>query len=137
MAEVDLEPRLFALMRVIADSEGQSQITVGEWLGIAPSSMVAVIDNLESRGLVDRRPHPTDRRSRTLFLTDHGKKVLEGASELATSLEQTVCSGFSEKERQGLLNSLTRVADNLGMVRALSSHASPGRCSPESPASTD
>jgi DNA-binding MarR family transcriptional regulator len=132
MAEVDLEPRQFALMRAIAASEGQPQSTLGEWLGIAPSSMVAVIDDLEARGLVKRRPHPTDRRSRTLFLTKDGQKVLEGAIGRASELEQTVSGGFSENERQGLLKSLTRVADNLGMLRGLTSRAFPAGCSPES-----
>ena len=132
MSEVNLEPRQFALMRTIAASQGQQQNTLGEWLGIAPSSMVAVIDDLEARGLVERRPHPTDRRSRTLFLTEDGQKVLEGAIERASELEQTVCGGFSENERRRLLKSLGRVADNLGMLRGLTSRAFPPRCSPES-----
>ena len=93
MAEVDLEPRQFALMRAIEAFDGRSQNSVGEWLRIPPSSMVSVIDHLEARGLVERRLHPTDRRSRTLHLTAEGRAVLKRATELAMGLEQTICRG--------------------------------------------
>jgi len=49
MAEVELEPRQFALMRAIAACEGQSQNAIGGWLRIPASSMVAVIDHPEAR----------------------------------------------------------------------------------------
>lgn len=119
MAEVELEPRQFALMRAIAASEGQTQNAIGEWLRIPPSSMVAIVDHLEARRLVERRLHPTDRRSRTLHLTDEGRKMLSRATELAMELESTICSGFTKDERQQLLDMLTVVIGNLGLTQGL------------------
>lgn len=119
MSEVDLEPRQFALMRAIEAFDGRSQNSVGEWLRIPPSSMVSVIDHLEERGLVERRPHPTDRRSRTLHLTAQGRAVLHRATELAMGLEQTICEGFDLDRRSELLEMLVKVADNLGLVQGL------------------
>ena len=119
MAEVDLEPRQFALMRAIEAFDGQPQNSVGEWLRIPPSSMVAVIDHLESRGLVERRLHPTDRRSRTLHMTPLGTDVLKRATELAMGLEQTICKGFDADRRSELLAMLVKVTDNLGLVQGL------------------
>jgi DNA-binding MarR family transcriptional regulator len=119
MAEVDLEPRQFALMRAIEAFDGQPQNSVGEWLRIPPSSMVAVIDHLESRGLVERRLHPTDRRSRTLHMTPLGTDVLKRATELAMGLEQTICKGFDADRRSELIAMLVEVADNLGLVQGL------------------
>ena len=119
MADVDLDPRQFALMRAIHASEGHSQNAVGEWLRIPPSSMVALVDHLEERGLVERRPHPTDRRSRTLHMTPAGTKMLETATQLTIEFEQTICSGFDETDRTRLLDLLSAVADNLGLVQGL------------------
>lgn len=119
MAAVNLEPRQFALMRVIEASEGHSQNAVAEWLRIPPSSMVALVDHLEERGLVERRPHATDRRSRTLHMTLAGRELLARATELAMGLEMTICAGFSESERAEMLEALAQVADNLGLVQGL------------------
>ncbi|HUC38328.1 MAG TPA: MarR family transcriptional regulator [Acidimicrobiales bacterium] len=126
MSELDLEPRQFALMRAIGAAEGLSQNAVGEWLRIPPSSMVAVIDHLEGRGLVERRPHRSDRRSRTLHLTSSGREVLARATELAMGLEQTICQGFAPGERLELIEMLSRVIDNLGLVQGLHPDTSSG-----------
>src|SRR5579883_2319919 len=83
MAELGLEPRQFALLRAISRSEGHSQNELGALLRIPPSSMVSVIDHLESRGLLRRQPHPGDRRARLLYMTPAGKEVLERAMALA------------------------------------------------------
>ena len=119
MAKVDLEPRQFALMRAIEASGGQSQNAVGEWLRIPPSSMVALIDHLEERGLVERRLHPTDRRSRTLHMTPKGRDLLANATELAMDLEMTICRGFKDGERAQILDLLAQAADNLDLVQGL------------------
>jgi len=130
MSEVELEPRQFALMRAIASAEGHSQNEVGDVLHIPPSSMVAVIDHLEERGLVERRTHPTDRRSRLLYMTPKGKKILDHATELAMELEKTICQNISPRQRETLLKLLTQVADNLGLHRGLHPDASHGHGKP-------
>jgi DNA-binding MarR family transcriptional regulator len=81
--------------------------------------MVAVVDSLEARGLVERRPHPSDRRARTLHITGEGQKVLENAREHAMALERTICAGFSTAQRQKLIDMLSDVSDNLGLVQGL------------------
>lgn len=119
MAEVDLEPRQFALMRAIDAYAGQSQNAIGGWLRIPASSMVGVVDHLEARGLVERQPHPSDRRSRTLHITARGREILARATQLAMGLEQTICRGLTPEERQVLLDRLVLVADNLGLIQGL------------------
>lgn len=119
MAEVEIEPRQFAVMRAIQAAVGRSQNAVGEWLRIPPSSMVGLIDQLEARGLVERRPHPTDRRARTLHITAHGTKILDEATGLAMGLEQTICEGLTSAVRSDLLDRLTQIATNLGLIQGL------------------
>ena len=130
MSEVGLEPRQFALMRVIKASEGQPQSAIADFLRIPASSMVAVVDDLEERGLVERRPHPSDRRTRTLHITTKGSKVLERATDLALGFEATICEGLTAPERARLIVTLQRVAGNLGLERGLHPDTSSGHGRP-------
>src|SRR5260370_40488319 len=68
LAPLKLEPREFALLRAVSASEGESQQVIGGRLKIPPSRMVAFVDALEARGLLERRLNPDDRRTRELHL---------------------------------------------------------------------
>jgi DNA-binding MarR family transcriptional regulator len=116
LAPLGLEPREFALLRTIAPQQGASQQAIGEQLQIPPSRMVAFVDALERRGLVERRPNPADRRARALYLTGKGRKLLARAFALATELEAHLCSGLSASEREDLLDALQRVGARLGVA---------------------
>jgi DNA-binding MarR family transcriptional regulator len=110
-----LEPREFALLRAIGDTEGQSQQAAGERLQIPASRMVAFVDGMEARGLAERRANPQDRRTRALYLTDAGRELLGRAFALAAAYEQELCAGLSDEEREQLLELLWRVAGQLGL----------------------
>lgn len=112
-----LEPRHFALLRAVQQEEGQSQQAVAELLQIPPSTMVAIVDVLESHRLLERRLHGSDRRTRTLHMTRQGAGAVESAMGLAAELEQTICTGLDESERERLLRLLGLVAANLGVAR--------------------
>src|ERR1700689_1375657 len=109
LAPLQLEPREFALMRAVGAAEGQSQQAVAERLQIPPSRMVAFVDALEARGLLQRRPNPADRRARALYLTAAGRKLLGRAFVLASELEADLCAQLSDAEREQLLELLRRV----------------------------
>jgi DNA-binding MarR family transcriptional regulator len=130
MREIDLEPRQFALMRMILQLAGHSQNAVAERLRIPRSSMVSVIDSLEERGLVERRPHPSDRRTHSLFLTVLGEQILARGTDLAMGFESVVCRGFEPAEREELISRLCRVADNLGLAFGLHPDTSTGHGRP-------
>jgi DNA-binding MarR family transcriptional regulator len=117
MSEVGLEPRQWSVLRAVGDAEGQSQNALGDSLSIPPSSMVALVDQLEERGLLERRPDPVDRRSRRLYITPKGKDVIEDAWGLAVGFERRLCAGFTPKRRERLIEMLTRVVDNLDLGR--------------------
>jgi DNA-binding MarR family transcriptional regulator len=119
MAGVELEPRHFALLRAIEASEGQAQNALVERLQIPASSMVSLVDHLEERGLIERRVHPSDRRSRTLHLTDHGRKLVMQATTRALALESQLCAGLSAEERLELIERLQHVGRNLQVVEGV------------------
>jgi DNA-binding MarR family transcriptional regulator len=113
---VSLEPRHFGLMRAIAAARNLSQQALGESLQIPASSIVALLDQLESKGLVRRRPDPGDRRVRWVELTEAGRVVLGQAFEVAIGIEQALCRGLDAAEREALIASLQRVAGNIGVT---------------------
>ncbi len=115
LAPLALEPREFALLRAVGVAEGISQQAAGERLQIPPSRMVAFVDALEARQLLERRPNARDRRKRALYLTPEGRQLLERALELAMSFERHLCALIGDDERQQLLNLLLLVGVQLGV----------------------
>jgi DNA-binding MarR family transcriptional regulator len=112
---LDLEPREFALLRAVGADEGRSQQAVGARLRIAPSRMVAFVDGLEARGLLERRLNADDRRTRALHLTDVGRDLLGRAFALAVEHERNLCGELDAAERDQLLDLLGRVGLRLGI----------------------
>ena len=110
-----LEPRDFAVLYAISHGEGQSQQVVGERLAIPASSMVAIVDRLESGTLVERRASASDRRTRTLHLTSKGRRLLAKALKGAARQETVISRGISPDERATLLSLLHRISENLGV----------------------
>jgi len=81
-------------------------------MGVDPSTMVSLIDELESAGLAKRRPHPTDRRARAVALTPKGRRVLERGRKMAMQVEDEVLRGLAAAERRELLTLLRRALDS-------------------------
>jgi DNA-binding MarR family transcriptional regulator len=115
---LELEPREFSLLRAVGAAEGESQHTIAERLGIPPSRMVAFLDELEDRGLVERRPNSRDRRARALHLTRAGRRRLARAFAAAAAFERKLCAGLGEAEREQLLGLLGRLGEDLGLASA-------------------
>jgi DNA-binding MarR family transcriptional regulator len=104
-----IHPREWALLRFVAADEGQSQQALAERIGLPPSRMVAIVDHLEERGLVERRPDPHDRRVRALHLTAKGRKTLERAFKVALAVETELCEPLSQEERDRLIDLLQKL----------------------------
>jgi len=115
MAPIGLEPREFALLRSVAASEGVTQQAIAEQMGVAPSRMVAFVDALEERGLLERRQNPDDRRARALFLTQSGRELLDQAFATAVEHERRLTSDLTPDEREQLLELLSRVGAHVGI----------------------
>jgi DNA-binding MarR family transcriptional regulator len=108
LPSVGLTPPLFALLNVLGARDGAIQQELGSAMGIDPSTMVSLIDELERAGLAKRRPHPTDRRAREVAITAKGRRQLERARQLADQVDDEVLRGLTAAERRELLNLLRR-----------------------------
>src|ERR1700736_4674843 len=97
-----LHPRHFGVMTIVAAQPGRTQQHLHEKTAIDTSSMVSVIDELEAMGLAERRPHPEDRRARTIFLTALGQRKLETVRALAGGLQREFFKPLTAEERRTL-----------------------------------
>jgi DNA-binding MarR family transcriptional regulator len=108
LKEVGLTPALFALLNVIGAREGAIQQQLSSDMGIDPSAMVTLIDELESAGLAERRRRAGDRRAWEIAITAKGRRALERARQRAGKVEDEVLGGLSAVERSQLLGLLRR-----------------------------
>jgi DNA-binding MarR family transcriptional regulator len=116
LAPLDIEPRHFLLLRFVAIEEGRSQQALGEMLNIPPSRMVALVDQLEQRGLLERRANPTDRRARALHVTPAGRHLVGRAMQVTLAYEHTVGVSLSAPERQQLVALLQKLAAEMQLL---------------------
>jgi DNA-binding MarR family transcriptional regulator len=112
LESVGLTPPLFGLLNILGAREGAIQQEIGSAMGVDPSTMVSLIDELETAGLAKRRPHPTDRRAREVAITPKGRRVLEQARRLALQVEDDVLRGLTRAERRQLLTLLRRALNS-------------------------
>ena len=108
LESVGLTPALFGLLNVLGAREGAIQQELGSAMGIDPSTMVSLIDQLEAAGLAKRRPRPTDRRAREIVITPKGRRALERGRAMAAQVEDEVLRGLTAGERRELLTLLRR-----------------------------
>ena len=105
-----LHPREFGVLTVLAENPGVTQHAIGEHAGVDPSTMVATLDILESRGLAERRPHPGDRRKRAVHLTPEGKRVLREGQKVARAVGKEVFGSLTEEEHRQLQTILRKLS---------------------------
>lgn len=104
------------ILRKVATDPGISQQALAEHLGVVPSRMVALLDGLEQRGLVERASSPDDRRSYALRLTPRGQETLGQIMRIGGEHEQDLCAALDAKERATLAELLRRVAEQQGLT---------------------
>jgi len=112
LGSVDLTPALFGVLNFLGARKGVIQQEIGTAMGIDPSTMVSLIDDLETAGLARRRAHPTVRRAREVAITAKGRRLLERARRMASEVEDEVLRGLSATERRELLALLRRALDS-------------------------
>jgi DNA-binding MarR family transcriptional regulator len=100
LADAALEPfgidsKDFGVLRVLAHREPASQLQVAQTLGIDRTTMVALLDVLERKGIVRRRPDPADRRKNVVELTEPGLAAYDAAEVAYRQAESVFLAGLS------------------------------------------
>ena len=109
MAPFGLRPVDFSVLTLIAHNPGITSRQLCAALDILPPNLVGMIKSLDQRGLIERRPHPTDRRAQGLHLSPAGRELQKSAQATATQLESDVASRLGADELDNLKTLLRKV----------------------------
>lgn len=109
LAVYDLKPVDFSVMSVIHHNPGVTSRQLCASLSILPPNLVGLIQSLESRGLIERLPHPTDGRALGLHPTVKGVSLMQQAERTASELEIDASSKLSASQRQTLVQLLQKI----------------------------
>jgi DNA-binding MarR family transcriptional regulator len=115
MSQLGLSPAQAGFLRMVATSPGRSQKELANDLGMPPSRFVPFADELDQKGLIERRKNPDDRRLHALYLTDAGRRLLGEVAKAGRAHEEQICAGLSPGEHDQLLDLLRRIAANQGL----------------------
>jgi len=114
-----LAPRHAGILRILNVNPGLTQQTLAGTLGMVPSRLVDFVDEMEERGLVERREDPSDRRCYALHLTEKGRSTLQEIGGIAREHSHALLAALSEEEQGQLGELLQRVADQQGLTRGV------------------
>lgn len=109
MAVYGLKPVEFSVLSLIAHNPGITSRQLCSTLNIQPPNLVGMINQLQRRELITRRPHPHDGRAMGLHLTPAGRKLVKQAEVTASELEDAATSRLSPAERKTLIQLLRKI----------------------------
>lgn len=119
LMELNLVPAHAGIFRILSAAPGMSQQALAAALGTVPSRLVALMDELGSQGLVERRAHETDRRTYALHLTGKGRAALQSIGRIAREHRQDLLGALSDEEQRRLAGLLQRVAEQQGLIKGV------------------
>jgi DNA-binding MarR family transcriptional regulator len=109
MAIYELKPVDFSVLSLVSRNPGITSSQLCASLGILPPNLVAIINGLQKRELVTRKPHPRDGRALGLHLTPAGRKLVRDAERTASELEADVAGRLSPAESRTLIRLLKKI----------------------------
>ncbi|MBW6436995.1 winged helix DNA-binding protein [Actinoplanes hulinensis] len=110
LAPLDLKVRSLSVLWLAGQDLGPTQRELSEFLNLDPSQVVALVDELQRRGLVERRPDERDRRSRIIVATADGRELLEQGLTAVRVAGDVSFANLTDRERKTLAELLTKVA---------------------------
>ncbi|HTX41299.1 MAG TPA: MarR family winged helix-turn-helix transcriptional regulator [Acidobacteriaceae bacterium] len=117
LARLRLTPAHSGILHILSATPGITQQALASLLGMVPSRLVALVDELESRGLMQRRRSEEDRRRHALVLTEKGRKALAAIGEISREHQRLLLASLTEPEHEQLTHLLQRIADQQGLTR--------------------
>jgi DNA-binding MarR family transcriptional regulator len=115
--ELGITPPEAGVMRILGRQVGMNQRELAEKLGVAQSRVVALVDSLESAGLIIRERRAIDRRSQVLQVTDSGRGLLAKLRTAAEAQEAELAEGLTADDRDQLYELLLKLGDARGLDR--------------------
>ena len=109
MAVYGLKVVEFSVLSLVAHNPGITSRQLCATLGVLPPNLVGLIALLERRGLIERRPHPSDGRAMGVHLTPEGAELTARAEQTAAQLEEDATARLTPAERKTLIRLLQKI----------------------------
>lgn len=113
LASLELNLTQASLLGYVAEFGATTQTRLADHLGIGRASIGSVVDQLSTRGLVERQPDPQDRRVWRVEITPAGRTLASDVADVDEVLRAELRHGIGREERQALSWVLTRLQQNL------------------------
>lgn len=101
----------YAVLTALRDNEASSQASLADAIGADRTRIIAVLDDLQNRKLINRQPDPVDRRSNLLSLTASGRKTVTAAQKAIQDNEKQILAGVPSSDRDAFLRVLRHLAE--------------------------
>ena len=109
MAAYGLKQVDFSVLSLLAHNPGATSRQLCSTLDILPPNLVSLIAGMDSRGLIERRPHPHDGRAIGLYLTPAGEELVREAEQTVVQLEADASARLTSRERETLIHLLQKI----------------------------
>ena len=109
MAAYGLKQADFSVLSLLAHNPGATSRQLCNTLDILPPNLVSLVATLDSRGLIERRPHPHDGRAVGLHLTAAGETLIREAEKTVVQLEADASARLTSRERETLIRLLQKI----------------------------
>ena len=116
----------WVILARLSRQPGLSQNEMAAICEVEPITVGRLIDRLETRGFVERRADPTDRRIRRLHLLPAAQPVLDEISHYREELSEAILSGLDVHKRELLVDALLQIKNNLNAEAALAPQLAAG-----------
>jgi MarR family transcriptional regulator for hemolysin len=101
------------VINTLTSQNGTTQREIADKLGLDTSSLIPLIDRLEAKELVQRKPDPSDRRINRLYLTTRAEVLLNAMHSCIISIRKILTKGIREDQIEVTQQVLERISQNL------------------------
>ncbi len=114
LARIELHSGQESLLKALEENDGQTMGDLAATLGVQPPTVTKMISRLAAQDYVERRASEGDARQAMVFLTERGRRSIEGIDKVWKRIEKDAMSGIDDKDRKKLRKMLRQIERNLG-----------------------
>ena len=119
LGRIGLHPGQEAVLKALADKDGQSMSELAAELAVQPPTVTKMISRLGAQGLLTRQTSSSDGRLARVFLTDIGRERAASVDQVWKRVEKEALAGLDDKERKRLKKLLRHIEKNLAPATAV------------------
>lgn len=112
LTPLGIKPQHLGILTLLESEGPVVQARLSDRLPIVKPVIVGLINELEARGLVERRPHPTDQRAFEIHLLDKGQQCIDAAEKISQAVTTNFFSDLTDEEQQTFYHLLWRLANS-------------------------